>query len=77
MPDAARVDRAAGHGHVRNEQRGRHRPGAIVEEALATLEAPRRLGSIPELWDGRAGERIVDRLYAELNAGFAASLGTG
>ena len=49
----------------------------IVEEALVTLEGTRPPARIPELWDGRAGERIVDRLYAELNAGFAASLGTG
>ncbi len=44
----------------------------IVEEALAVLEGIRRPGSIPELWDGRAGERIVDVLHAELYQDVAA-----
>lgn len=41
----------------------------IVEEALTILEGPRRLHRIPELWDGKAGERIVDNLRSELHAG--------
>ena len=35
-------------------------PHRIVQEAAAILEGKTRMGSIPEKWDGRAAERIVD-----------------
>jgi UDP-N-acetylglucosamine 2-epimerase (non-hydrolysing) len=38
----------------------------IVAAALAVLRSPGRPGRIPELWDGRAGERIVATLSGEL-----------
>jgi UDP-N-acetylglucosamine 2-epimerase (non-hydrolysing) len=37
-------------------------PQRIVEEANAILDGRGRSGSIPEKWDGRAAERIVDVL---------------
>jgi UDP-N-acetylglucosamine 2-epimerase (non-hydrolysing) len=37
-------------------------PAKIVEAALAVLERPLVTGRVPELWDGRASERIVDAL---------------
>ncbi|HEY8469317.1 MAG TPA: UDP-N-acetylglucosamine 2-epimerase (non-hydrolyzing) [Longimicrobiales bacterium] len=41
----------------------RAEPGAIAEEALAALGAERRNGRrLPELWDGRAAERIAQIL---------------
>jgi UDP-N-acetylglucosamine 2-epimerase (non-hydrolysing) len=42
-------------------------PERIVEEALTILEGPSRPARIPELWDGRAGERIVDHLEDALD----------
>ncbi|MEO8289693.1 MAG: UDP-N-acetylglucosamine 2-epimerase (non-hydrolyzing) [Gaiellaceae bacterium] len=42
------------------------RPDDVVAAALAVLGAHRRPGQIPELWDGRAGERIVEHLRADL-----------
>jgi UDP-N-acetylglucosamine 2-epimerase (non-hydrolysing) len=42
-------------------------PERIVEEALNVLESPPRPGRIPELWDGRAGERIVGCLSSALD----------
>ena len=47
-------------------------PERIVEEALTILEGAPRPARIPELWDGRAGERIVERLRAELYEGLPA-----
>jgi UDP-N-acetylglucosamine 2-epimerase (non-hydrolysing) len=47
-------------------------PETITREALATLAAPPPAGAIPELWDGRAGERIAERLRAEIYAGLPA-----
>lgn len=37
-------------------------PDAIVSAALEALGSPRKSGSIPPLWDGKAAERIVDIL---------------
>jgi len=39
---------------------------AVVAAAFAALKGERRPGRIPELWDGRAGERIVSRLAKEI-----------
>jgi UDP-N-acetylglucosamine 2-epimerase (non-hydrolysing) len=46
-------------------------PERVVEEALTILEGPNRPIRIPELWDGRAGERIVEHLERALNGGLA------
>jgi UDP-N-acetylglucosamine 2-epimerase (non-hydrolysing) len=40
--------------------------GRIVAETIATLEAPPTTNGIPDLWDGRAGARIVDVLARAL-----------
>lgn len=37
-------------------------PERIVPEALAILEGRRKQGRVPELWDGRAAERIAEVL---------------
>jgi UDP-N-acetylglucosamine 2-epimerase (non-hydrolysing) len=37
-------------------------PDAIVSAALDVLKTPKKSGSIPPLWDGKAAERIVDIL---------------
>jgi UDP-N-acetylglucosamine 2-epimerase (non-hydrolysing) len=42
------------------------RPDDIVSAATAVLDGDRRPGEIPELWDGRAGERIAARLAEEI-----------
>jgi UDP-N-acetylglucosamine 2-epimerase (non-hydrolysing) len=52
-------------------------PERIIEEALCVLEAPRQLRRIPELWDGRAGQRIVEQLGVELCEGLPVALGVG
>jgi len=39
-------------------------PERIVTEALAILDGGGKAGRIPELWDGRAAERIVN-VFAE------------
>jgi UDP-N-acetylglucosamine 2-epimerase (non-hydrolysing) len=39
---------------------------AVLEAARAALHGERRPGQIPELWDGRAGERIAARLAEEI-----------
>ena len=52
-------------------------PERIIEEALCVLEAPQQLRRIPELWDGRAGQRIVEQLGAELGEGLPVALGVG
>ena len=41
-------------------------PELIVEEALRVLERPPVVPCVPELWDGRAGERIVAVLERDL-----------
>lgn len=41
------------------------RPRAIVGGALEALRGEWAAGGVPELWDGRAAERIVDVLLAE------------
>jgi UDP-N-acetylglucosamine 2-epimerase (non-hydrolysing) len=48
-------------------------PATIGREALATLESPPDHGRVPELWDGRAGERIAEVLRAEIYAGLPAA----
>jgi UDP-N-acetylglucosamine 2-epimerase (non-hydrolysing) len=42
------------------------RPEDVVAAAKAVLAGDRRPGEIPELWDGRAGERIAARLAEEI-----------
>ncbi len=37
-------------------------PQRIVAEAMAILDGRSKTGRVPELWDGRAAERIVDML---------------
>ena len=39
---------------------------AVLHAARAALHGDRRPGQIPELWDGRAGERIAARLAEEI-----------
>jgi UDP-N-acetylglucosamine 2-epimerase (non-hydrolysing) len=41
-------------------------PDAIRRAALETLDAPPPAARVPDLWDGRAGERIVDILEKAL-----------
>ncbi len=48
-------------------------PERIVEEALTVLESTTRPAGIPELWDGRAGERIVENLRSQLYPGVPAA----
>jgi UDP-N-acetylglucosamine 2-epimerase (non-hydrolysing) len=37
-------------------------PSRIVEESLKVLAGRIRKGAIPDLWDGRAAQRIVQRI---------------
>jgi UDP-N-acetylglucosamine 2-epimerase (non-hydrolysing) len=37
-------------------------PERIVTETLAVLSGKGKAGCVPELWDGRAAERIVEKL---------------
>ena len=48
-------------------------PERLVEEALTILEGPTRPARVPELWDGRAGDRIVDLLEGALREGRSAA----
>ncbi|HET89363.1 MAG TPA: hypothetical protein ENN99_01270 [Chloroflexi bacterium] len=41
-----------------------HDPGRIVREALAVLDGEGQGGRTPELWHGRAAERIVAVLHS-------------
>lgn len=43
-------------------------PEAVLGAAYATLEKPLPKGKCPDLWDGRAGARILDVIENELNA---------
>ena len=52
-------------------------PERIVEEALTILERPRAPTPIPERWDGRASERIIEHLRSELFAGMPVASGVG
>jgi UDP-N-acetylglucosamine 2-epimerase (non-hydrolysing) len=52
-------------------------PELIVEEALTILEGRPQPARIPELWDGRAGERIVEHLRRELYAGMPTAASAG
>ena len=45
-------------------------PDALLREAIAVLDGGAKQGTLPELWDGKAAERIVSSLAKEL-------LGTG
>ena len=49
-----------------NERRRRHAPRGGSRGGKAALHGERRPGQIPELWDGRAGERIAARLAEEI-----------
>jgi UDP-N-acetylglucosamine 2-epimerase (non-hydrolysing) len=40
-------------------------PQRIVQEADSILGGKTRSGNIPEKWDGRAAERIVDVLFSQ------------
>jgi len=37
-------------------------PKRIVREALAILDGKSKAGCVPELWDGRAAERVLNVL---------------
>ncbi len=37
-------------------------PERIVTEALAILDGKSKAGCVPELWDGRAAERVLNVL---------------
>lgn len=52
-------------------------PLRVVEEALAVLDGAPRPAGLPELWDGRAAERIVDRLQPVLYQGLPAAFALG
>lgn len=52
-------------------------PERIVEETLGVLEGDRRPARVPELWDGRAGERIVQHLATTLYDGVPATMRVG
>lgn len=44
-------------------------PDALLREAIAVLEGRAKRGTLPELWDGKAAERIVRILAEELLGG--------
>lgn len=46
-------------------------PGRIVSEARAILAGRGKKGRVPELWDGRAAERIAGTLLAKLSSTLA------
>jgi len=52
-------------------------PGRLLREAVATLAKTNLPSRLPERWDGRAGERIVEHLRAELIKGPSAASGDG
>lgn len=43
-------------------------PDRLVKEAVAALVGPIPLARLPERWDGRAGERVVEYLRTELES---------
>jgi UDP-N-acetylglucosamine 2-epimerase (non-hydrolysing) len=47
--------------------------GRIIAAGLETLERPPRPGRVPELWDGRAAERIIDVLLSHPGHGAASA----
>lgn len=49
-------------------------PQRIIQEAERVLEGQVREGSMPEKWDGRAGERIVAALVTERSTDVASTL---
>ncbi len=48
-------------------------PEAIVAAAREALAAPMPAGRVPELWDGRAAERILDALGSFTDAAVSQS----
>ena len=51
-------------------------PRQIVTEALTILDGGSKAGRVPELWDGRAAERIVNVLVEALGAEQGQTYGT-
>jgi len=43
-------------------------PQRIVAEALAVLDGKGKAGRVPELWDGKAAERIIEILRLQEGA---------
>ncbi|MCH2221430.1 MAG: UDP-N-acetyl glucosamine 2-epimerase, partial [Dechloromonas sp.] len=43
-------------------------PARIVSEARKVLRGDGKQGRRPQLWDGKAAERIVETLFAQLNS---------
>ena len=43
-------------------------PQRIVAEALAALDSKGKAGRVPELWDGKAAERIIEILRLQEGA---------
>jgi UDP-N-acetylglucosamine 2-epimerase (non-hydrolysing) len=52
-------------------------PRRLLEEAASALAGPNPPGRLPERWDGRAGERIVQHLRQELAPGSLNASGSG
>jgi UDP-N-acetylglucosamine 2-epimerase (non-hydrolysing) len=41
----------------------------ILREVMATLDGKPKVGNVPDLWDGKASERIANVLERDLGAG--------